>query len=157
MSTAKKTPKRAPCKMRAPRDPRPAPVVAQNSPFSAPKPRGVCNFRGPETRGDEGLYLAREDLLFIELRQAKVANALQAIALRRVENERLLRRHEQERNAAQAEMALLVDTGMQAEARITAMWVELGEVYGLDFTQVSYDDETGRITVHSTMKEPCNG
>jgi hypothetical protein len=127
------------------------------APVAAPKPRGVCGFKGPESRGDEGLYLAREDLLFIELRQAKVANALQAIALRRVENERLLRRQEQERNAAQVEMALLTDAGMQAEARIVTMWAELGEVYGLDFTQVSYDDETGRITVHSRDKGSTDG
>lgn len=157
MSAAKKTPKRTPRKARAPRDPQTAPVAAQNSPFSAPKPRGAGNFRGPETRGDEGLYLAREDLLFIELRQAKVTNTLQAIALRRVENERLLRRHEQERNAAQAEMALLVDAGMQEEARIKTMWAELSEAYGLDFTQVSYDDETGRITVHAPVKESEDG
>ena len=109
--------------------------------------------KGPESRGDGSVYLAREDLLLIELRQSKTMAALQAIALRRNATEKMIQRHEQERHSAHVEALALVEHGKAEEAKVAVMWTELQAVYGLDFTQVSYDDETGKIIVHETNKE----
>lgn len=121
-------------------------------PSAAPAAR-TFTIRGPETRGDGATYLAREDLLQIQLIEARTAAALQAIALRRLETERMTARHEQEKRAAQAELAALVAHGKAQEERAATLWAELGAVYRIDFKHASYDDETGRLAVQEPPQE----
>jgi hypothetical protein len=108
------------------------------------EPTRVFSLRGPEVR-DGATYLAREDLLLIQLTEARTVQAIQAIALRRLENERLEQRHAAEKRAAQVELAALVAHGKALEDRAAVLWRELGQSYGVDFKTVTYDDETGRV------------
>jgi hypothetical protein len=79
--------------------------------------------------------------------QATVANAVQAIALRRRETEAMKLRHEQEVHVAKIELAALVELRQGLEKSVAKMWSDMGAVYGLDFAKVSYDDETGKLIV----------
>lgn len=122
---------------------------------ATPAAAGTFTICGPEER-DGHTYLHRQDLLLASVMQTKTMSAIQAIALRRLQTNELVQRHERELHAAQIELLTLVAHGKELEAKTKVMWDEMGGVYKLDFGQVSYDDETGRITVHAA-KELTDG
>jgi hypothetical protein len=111
------------------------------------KPAPSSNVRGPVER-DGATHLHREDLLYVELLQAKTFVAFQGLALQKREHEAMLLRHAEEIRASQSTIATLKAQAQELETKTASVWTEMGDVYGLDFHIVSYDDETGRLTVH---------
>lgn len=126
-----------------------APDVSKESKFQ---------WRGPEKR-DGSIYLSREDLLFVGLTEAKAINALQAVSIHKSFLKAQAERHEQERHAAELEMARLTADAARLEQLNKRMWADVGQAYKIDFSQATYDDETGRITLleELTKKETQDG
>ena len=102
--------------------------------------------RGPEERAGH-MHMHREDMLLCNFLQSKAVAAVQAVAIRKHETAAMALRHARELHAAQTELLFLVEHCKEQEVKVAGMWADMGEVYGIDFSQASYDDETGKIIV----------
>lgn len=102
--------------------------------------------RGPEERAGH-MHMHREDMLLCNFLQSKAVASVQAVAIRKHETAAMALRHARELHAAQTELLFLVEHCKDQEARVAGMWADMSAVYGVDFSQASYDDETGKIVV----------
>jgi hypothetical protein len=120
---------------------------AKNAPETkTSKPIPVAAQSGPVIV-DGYMHFSQFDLTRYELAQAKVVNAAQADRLKRAEGEQARRNYEDTIRKLNDELALVVATGKVAESELRALQKELEELYQLDFSQVTYDDRTGKISV----------
>lgn len=111
--------------------PRAVPVAAQSGPVLV----------------DGYMHFSPFDLTRYELAQAKVLNAAQADRLKRSEGEQARRVYEDTIRKLNEELSVIVAAGKVAESELRALQNELEESYKLDFSQVTYDDRTGKISV----------
>lgn len=97
--------------------------------------------------------MAREDLLQIELLQAKAVIAQQKIALEKTSMAELQRKHAVELHAQQKVLAAAGAEALSAKANVSSLWEAMCRVYNIDFSSVTYDDATGRINTHLSNNE----
>lgn len=109
-------------------------------------PRAKSNGKGP-VFVDGYLHLSPFDLARYELAQGKVANTAQAIALKKHEADEETRNYKARMQQKANEMAQLAQTLKVVEDELRAMQTELQAAYGLDFSKVAYDDQSGKLTV----------
>lgn len=111
----------------------------------------VAHVNNPSGKGpviqDGFLHFGPFDLAQYELAQAKVLNALQAIGLKKAEADRARRTYEDAIRKINDELQLITQSSNKAEVELRSLQEELQGVYKLDFTQVAYDDVTGKISV----------
>lgn len=93
------------------------------------------------------LHFSPFDLARYELAQAKVINTGQASSLKRAEGDQARRHYEDTIRRLNDELIAIMAAGKLAEADLLALQKELECLYKLDFTQVTYDDKTGKISV----------
>jgi hypothetical protein len=96
---------------------------------------------------DGYLHFSPYDLARLELAQAKVVNATQADKLKRAEGDQARRVYEDTIRKLNDELAYILAAGKVAESELRALQKEFEAAYKLDFTQVTYDDKTGKISV----------
>lgn len=112
----------------------------------AAKPVPVAAQSGPVVV-DGYTHFSQFDLTRYELAQAKVLNAAQADSLKRAEGEQARRAYEDTIRRLNDELAVIVAAGGIAKSELRALQKELEGLYKLDFSQVTYDDKTGKISV----------
>lgn len=93
------------------------------------------------------LHFSPYDLARLELAQAKLVNATQADKLKRAEGDQARRVYEDTIRKLNEELAFILAAGKVAESELGALQKEFEASYKLDFTQVTYDDKTGKILV----------
>jgi hypothetical protein len=96
---------------------------------------------------DGFLHFSPFDLTRFELAQAKVLNALQAIGLKKADIDQAKREFEDRVRKVNEDMQHLVLNSRKAEQELKTLHEELQGLYQLDFSQVTYDDVSGRISV----------
>lgn len=109
--------------------------------YEEPKAPGV----GPVVI-DGFLHFSPLDLTRYELAQAKVLNALQAIGLQKAKVEETKRNFEDHIRRLNEEMQGIVQLSAKCECDLRALQAELQELYKLDFSQITYDDVSGKIS-----------
>lgn len=111
-----------------------------------PKAVPVSAQCGPVTI-DGYLHFSPFDLARYELAQAKVINIGQATSLKRAEAEQARRHYEDTIRKLNDELLAIMAASKVAESDLKSLQKELEELYKLDFSQVTYDDKTGKISV----------
>jgi hypothetical protein len=136
------------------------PKGEENPPASAPEEKEL-EAPGPSTRIASGpvyvdgyMHFNQMDMLRYECAQLRVVNALQGIGLKKAEAEKAKREAEERQRLYQIEVADLASLAKKHEKELLALQEELASVYSVDFSQVTYDDVTGRISV---LGEPVLG
>ena len=121
------------------------------------KRNGVVKLSGP-IKNEDGLYFSKEDLSVYELAQYKLANTLQGIRLKKNEAERLRQKVEGELGQMQVQIMQLTKMAEKQKLSLKSIQDELTEQYKVDFSQITYDDETGRIMLppDEPKKEPAS-
>ena len=89
---------------------------------------------------------SREDLLLYELVQLKFQHAAQAARLKQVDVEAYQKAANQKLISMQSEQEQLKQFTKKNGERLTRLQEVLASRYGVDFSKITYDDETGRIT-----------
>jgi len=97
------------------------------------------------TERDGFSYLTREALLEFELSEARVLNALQAIGMKRAEITMANAAHIEAQRVAQRDLAALVESSKQQEDALRRMRADFQTATGIDITQMTYDDQTGKL------------
>ena len=100
------------------------------------------------------LYLSKEDLLRAELAQAKVESAINACAAQRSRVNDTIRDAEAKVHSAQQQLQTMQALMASQVKTAETLWAELTERYSVDFKQVTYDDQTGKINI---MPEDTKG
>lgn len=102
-------------------------------------------FVGPETRDGE-MYFSAPDLSLYELAQYKLRSAAQAARIKQHEADDYQRKANQKLAALQLQKKALDEEAAKRKATLIEMQEAITELYGVDLSKVTYDDETGRIT-----------
>ena len=100
------------------------------------------------------MHLSKVDLMSYELTQAKAANLAQAEILKRLELEEVRRTAEEKLARLRNEQSQLMVAKKNAARVLATAQEELSEAYGFDLSKISYDDETGRITLFADEGDP---
>ena len=90
-------------------------------------------------------HLAPFDLVRYELAQMKIVAALQSIGLKKAESDQIRRDFEVRMHDVQHDVTVLQSELKSLETTLKALQEELAQLYNLDFSQVTYDDVSGRI------------
>lgn len=150
MATARKTTKkkaaprkRAPAKSKAKSRPKARKPVTERSKKSQP----ITGLDGPVTRRGQ-LHFSPKDLLLFKLSEAELANAHQAVALKRNEQARAESAHKAQMHRLEAEVQGLLRGGQFKHAEHVTLKEKIAAVYGVDFDHLTYDDQSGRIHIH---------
>lgn len=127
-------------------------MKTKSDPIKKPtKKSKATHFNDPSGKGphlqDGMLYFGPLDLARYELAQAKVLNSLQAIGLKKAEIDSAKRSYEDHIRRINGELTVITQAATRAEGELRTLQNELQESYKLDFTQVGYDDSTGKISV----------
>jgi hypothetical protein len=101
---------------------------------------------GP-VRADGDLYFSPEDLNRYELAQYKLANTMQGIRLKKGEAEEFKKKAEAQLGQIQVQAMQLTKLAEQQKVALKNIQDDLTKTYGVDFSKVTYDDESGRITI----------
>jgi hypothetical protein len=101
---------------------------------------------GPEVREGEK-YFSSADLSVYELAQYKLRTAMQASRLKQHEADEYQRKANQKLAQMQIQKKQLDVDAAQKKQALIELQDAITEKYGVDLSQVTYDDETGRITV----------
>ena len=136
---------------------------SKSNPKKPTVPETTTTLTGP-VLVDGFLHFSPYDLARYELAQAKVLNSLQAIGLKKAEVDRTRRDYEDNlrqlnRDFGERSRQLNDDTqvvsqvSVRAEQELLALQQELQVSYNLDFSKISYDDVTGKISV---FEDPPN-
>ena len=111
------------------------------------------NYEGPMYV--EGvMHLSKMDLMSYELTQAKAANLAQAEILKRLELEEVRRTAEEKLARLRNEQSQLMVAKKNAARVLSTAQKELAEAYGFELEKISYDDETGRVTMFAEEGDP---
>ena len=97
---------------------------------------------------DSVVHFSPYDLARYEAAQGRVANALQAVLLKKAEVEQKRREFQDWLVRAQAELVSLQQDANAKQAAMKALQTECEGLYELDFASVTYDDLTGRLFVN---------
>lgn len=96
---------------------------------------------------DGFLHFSPFDLTRYELAQARVLNALQAIGLKKAEMDQAKREFEDKARRLNAEMQAVGTHSQGVQDELKVLQRELESLYQLDFSNVSYDNMSGKISV----------
>lgn len=99
----------------------------------------------PYYDADGMLCLTKDDLTRYELAQYRVANDAQAIKLKRNEIEQVKVGAAQRVHQLTADVATLTTAQQLHVKELKEVQDEIGGLYGIDMSKMSYDDATGRI------------
>lgn len=111
------------------------------------------NYEGP-VYVEGVMHLSKVDLMSYELTQAKAANLAQAEILKRLELEEVRRTAEEKLARLRNEQSQLMVAKKNAARVLATAQEELSEAYGFDLSKISYDDETGRVTLFAEEGDP---
>lgn len=95
------------------------------------------------------MHLSPFDLTRYELAQHKVTGALQALGMKQRDIELAKRDFEARLAAMGNEATELMQVSQRQQQDLLALQNELAALYSLDFSQVTYDDVSGKIFVHA--------
>lgn len=96
---------------------------------------------------DGHMHFGPRDLLVYELTQHKVANALQAMGMKKLELEKSRLEWEQRNRQLSGELVTLSAIARQYEDALKRLQEKLEATYGVQLAQVAYDDVSGKINV----------
>jgi hypothetical protein len=112
------------------------------------KSNGKLELAGPVHDGDE-LYFSEEDLSRYELAQYKLANTMQGVLLKKHEMEDFRKKSEMQLGQMQVQIVQLTKMSEKQKNELEALQSALAELYEVDFSKITYDEETGRIQLSS--------
>ena len=111
------------------------------------------NYEGP-VYVEGVMHLSKMDLMSYELTQAKTANLAQAEILKRLELEDVRPTAEDKLARLRNEQSQLMVAKKNAARVLATAQKELAEAYGFELEKISYDDETGRVTMFAEEGDP---
>jgi len=100
---------------------------------------------GPVRAGNE-LYFTPADRLLYENKQLVVKNALQAIALKKLEMAQTRSAFQEQVRKLDGDLTQLTQDAKAQEESLRALQTELASVYRVDLQKIAYDTESGRIS-----------
>lgn len=97
---------------------------------------------------DEHIYMSKDDLAEYVLAQQKVIIAQMSVRLLQYETLEFQRSVEQRSNQLNSKLKAARDELQSFGENLKSLQGKLGKKYNVDFNKITYDDETGRITIH---------
>lgn len=103
--------------------------------------------KGPRIDADGVTYFSDPDLALYEIAQLKAENADYQLRVAKLELQELKRAHEAQLRDAAARVAILGSARLDTIRELKKTQDAVGEAYQVDLSRVSYDDETGRLSL----------
>lgn len=112
---------------------------------AAPAPKKSSVLTGP-VRVEHELYFTPQDRLLYENKQLEVRNALQAMALKKLEMAQARSTFENQLRALDQQLSTLTTDAKRREEELRALQTDIAETYSIDLQKIVYDSESGRIS-----------
>lgn len=151
--TTKKRARKGPTsKANGSKDPSAKKANSSKDPSATKESSGDFQLTGPRIDEETGEKMfSKEDLTQYELAQSRVVNAQQAARIKKYEADEYQRQANQKLASLQSQKKLLDVEAANRRAELKLLQDVVSAKYDIDLSQVTYDDETGRI-----MKPPTD-